>query len=37
MKLEYTYWFFKKALSKNFCNEIIRFAKKQKTKLGKTF
>lgn len=37
MKLDYSYWYFKSALSKNFCNEVIKFAKKQKPKIGKTF
>ena len=31
MQLEYYYWYFDKALSSNFCDEIIKFSKdKQK-------
>lgn len=37
MKLEYTYWYFKSALSKKFCNEVIKFAKKQKPKTAGIF
>ena len=34
MKLKWQYWFFKNALSHQFCDDIIRFCHKQKTELG---
>ena len=34
MKLKWQYWFFKNALSHQFCDDIIKFCSKKKTELG---
>jgi PKHD-type hydroxylase len=34
MKLNYTYWYFQKALSEKFCDDVISFAKEKQTKLA---
>ena len=36
MRLNYTYWYFQKALPEKFCDDVISFAKEKKTKLAKT-
>jgi|8_EtaG_2_1085327.scaffolds.fasta_scaffold62522_1 PKHD-type hydroxylase len=36
MKLKHTYWYFKKALSKKFCEDLIRYGGEQQDRLART-